>query len=460
MKIAYFDCFSGISGDMTVGALLDAGADFDALKAGLDSLGVKGYTISAEKIVKKGVTATKFRVNVAGQHDHDHDHGHDHGHKHEHAHKHEHEHEHKHDHDHAHAHAHHHEHEHKHGHSHAHKHEHGHKHEHHHHHQPHRHLRHVVEIIDAGDLPQPVKDGAKATFRILAEAEASVHGMSIESVHFHEVGAVDSIVDTVGAHLALHLLGVEAVYASNVHVGSGTVKCAHGIMPVPAPATARLLQGIPAYGGDVAGELTTPTGAALLKSLATGFGTCPTMIAEAIGYGAGDRELPDRANVLRVQIGQAAEVAGGAPLETVSIVEANIDDMTGELIPDLIAALLAAGAKDAFVAPVIGKKGRPAYVATALCAPEASRRIAETMLRNSTSIGARIRSEERLVSDRAMTSVETAYGPIAVKVASLGGARLNAAPEFESCRAAAEKNGVPVKTVYLAALAAAHSLES
>ncbi|MBI1320034.1 MAG: nickel pincer cofactor biosynthesis protein LarC [Candidatus Hydrogenedens sp.] len=469
MKIAYFDCFSGISGDMTVGALLDAGADFGALKAGLDSLGVEGYEISAEKIVKKGVTATKFRVRVEGQED-DHHHDHDHAHKHDHEHHHEHDHGHEHhqqEHEHSHAHSHAHEHTHSHGHTHEHSHEHEHGHHHHHHHEPHkhehkhhhphRHLRHVEAIIDAGDLPQPVKDGAKASFRILAEAEASVHGMSIESVHFHEVGAVDSIVDTVGAHLALHLLGVEAVYASNVHVGSGTIKCAHGIMPVPAPATARLLRDIPTYGGEVQGELVTPTGAALLKTWAKGYGRSPAMRASAIGYGAGDKDLPDRANVLRVQIGEAEDA--GVPLETVGVVEANVDDMSGELVPVVIDALLAAGAKDAFVTPAIGKKGRPAYVLTALCEPAASSRMAELMLRNSTSIGARIRTEQRLVADRRMAEVETSYGPIAVKVASLGGALLNAAPEFESCRAAAEHHGATVKTVYLAALAAAQSLE-
>jgi hypothetical protein len=239
MRVLYFDCFSGISGDMTVGALLDAGVDFETLKGALDSLGVPGYTVSAEKINKKGVVATQFHVHV--------DEGTDH---------------------------------------------------------PHRHLRHVVEIINQGDLPEEVKEAAIETFEHLAEAEASVHGTTIEKVHFHEVGAIDSIVDIVGAQMGLHLLGVEAVYCSPIHVGAGTVKCAHGVMPVPAPATARLLLGMPTYGGDVQGELVTPTGAALLKQCAKGFGGAPRMTTDALGYGSGTKDLGDRANVLRVQLGE------------------------------------------------------------------------------------------------------------------------------------------------------------
>lgn len=239
MRVLYFDCFSGISGDMTVGALLDAGVDFDTLKTALDSLGVPGYTVSAEKVNKKGVMATQFHVNV--------DEGTDH---------------------------------------------------------PHRHLRHVVEIINNGDLPDVVKEKAIATFQLLGEAEAAVHGTTIEKVHFHEVGAIDSIVDIVGAQLGLHLLGVEAVYCSPLHVGAGTVRCAHGIMPVPAPATARLLLGTPTYGGDVQGELVTPTGAALVRQCVTEFGGAPRMTTDALGYGAGTKDLDDRANVLRVQIGE------------------------------------------------------------------------------------------------------------------------------------------------------------
>ena len=262
MKTLYLDCFCGAAGDMLVGALIDAGADFGELKKSLDTLGVDGYTLSCEKIDKHGTMATKFDVHVDDQHDH-----------------------------------------------------------------PHRHLRHIVDIIEAGDLSDAVKKASLETFQSIAECEAEVHGSTIQAVHFHEVGAVDSIVDIVGTHLALEQLKPERIVSSALHVGSGTVKCAHGIMPVPAPATALLLRGVPSYGGDVDGELVTPTGAALVAQLAESFGSMPMMTVSAIGVGSGTKDIPDRPNVVRAIFGEAADVVSGVD----SIVGFKVDEKSGRL---------------------------------------------------------------------------------------------------------------------------------
>ncbi len=388
MRIAYLDCFCGISGDMTVGALIDAGAPFDEIAAVIAGLGLAGCTVSAEKVNKKGVAATHFNVHLDENVE-----------------------------------------------------------------QPHRHLRHVVEIIESGKLPKPVRAGAIDTFTRLAGAEAAVHGVAIEKVHFHEVGAIDAIVDIVAAHTALHLLGIEAVHCSPLHVGAGTVKCAHGVLPVPAPATARLLLGKPTYGGEVPFELVTPTGAALVDTWARGFGGAPAMRAEAIGYGCGTRDLEDRPNVLRVLIGEAGAASGVT--EHITVIEANIDDMTGELAAPLVDALLAGGARDAFTEPVLGKKGRPALRVTALCDEGRAETLAEVFFRNSTTFGVRMRTESRIVLERAHRAVETPWGAVQVKLGYYHGAVTTAAPEYESCRAIADAAGVPVRVVYEAAQAAA-----
>ncbi len=387
MRTLYLDCFSGISGDMTVGALIDAGADLAALRAGLDSLHVPGFTVSAEKVAKSGISATQFKVLL---------------HKHEH---------------------------------------------------PHRHLRHIVDIIEHGELPEPVKKAAIQTFTLLAEAEASVHGTTPDKVHFHEVGAVDSIVDIVAAHLAMHLLGIEQVMASTLHVGSGSVKCAHGWMPVPAPATALLLKGKPVYGGEVEGELITPTGAALVAQCAVSFGGLPEMIVEKIGYGAGTRDLPGRPNVLRVLIG--ATDTGLGVQEPITVMEATIDDMNPELFPPLLSALLEAGARDAFITPIIGKKGRPAYCVTALCDAEKIHAVADALFRHSSTLGVRMRQEQRIVLDRHWETVRTEWGKVRVKMGAWNGETISTSPEFEDCRALAETAGVPVRRVYETALASA-----
>ncbi|HPO17014.1 MAG TPA: nickel pincer cofactor biosynthesis protein LarC [Candidatus Hydrogenedentes bacterium] len=387
MRTLYLDCFSGISGDMTVGALIDAGADIGALRAALESLNVPGFTISAEKVIKNGISATQFRVLL---HEHEH---------------------------------------------------------------PHRHLHHIVDIIQCAALPEPVKQAAIQTFTRLADAEATVHGTSPEKVHFHEVGAVDAIVDIVAAHLALHLLGIEQVVASPLHVGAGSVKCAHGWMPVPAPATALLLQGKPTYGGEVEGELTTPTGAAIVAQCAASFGGIPAMTVENIGYGAGTRDIPGRPNVLRVFIGQTDSPLGMQ--ETITVMEATIDDMNPELFPPLLAALLEAKARDAFITPIVGKKGRPAYCITALCDAANVRGVADALFRHSSTLGVRFRQEQRFVLERHWKTVQTEWGRVRIKIGAYKGAASTAAPEFEDCRALAETAGVPVRRVYETALALA-----
>lgn len=391
MKIAYFDCFSGASGDMILGALIDAGADFDSLRRGLHSLGVEGYEVSATKVVKSGTTATQFNVSLLDRH-----------------------------------------------------------------HHPHRHLKHVLEIIDRGDLPEPVKEASRETFRRIAEVEAAIHGTTVERIHFHEVGAIDSIVDVIGAHLALHSLGIERVYASPLHVGAGTVQAAHGVLPVPAPATAALLKGVPTYGGDVQAELVTPTGAALLAQWAEGrFGGQPAMAVSAVGYGSGTRDLPDRPNVLRVSIGEAAEVADSSGAETIVVMETNLDDMNPELYPPLLEGLIAAGARDAFITPIVGKKGRPGHLVTVLCDEGKEPDLARVLFRGSKTLGLRMRTERRICLEREWKTVRTPWGEVRVKLGSYRGERTTTSPEYDDCREVAERAGVPVLAVYEAALAEA-----
>ncbi|MDZ4858847.1 MAG: nickel pincer cofactor biosynthesis protein LarC [Candidatus Hydrogenedentes bacterium] len=388
MKTLYFDCFSGISGDMFVGALLDLGVDFASLKAALDSLDVTGYAISAKKVKKKGVMATQFTVEL------------DPGTK-----------------------------------------------------QPHRHLRHVVEIIDRGALDETVKEASRETFRRIAESEAQVHGSTIEKVHFHEVGAIDSIVDVVGAHFCLHALSAGSIVASPLHVGAGTVECAHGVMPVPAPATALLLRGIPSYGGEVQAELVTPTGAALIGQVAASFGAMPGMKIENIGYGSGTRDLEDRANVLRVLIGESAESSHAG--ETVTIIETNIDDMVPELLPVLVEQTMAAGARDVFITPVTCKKGRPGHLVTIMCDAPKVDELAAVVFRNSTTLGVRMREEKRICLEREWKTAQTPWGNVRIKLGRFGAEQTVSSPEFEDCRKVAESAGVPVLQVYHAALAAA-----
>lgn len=388
MKTLYVDAVCGAAGDMIVGALIDAGADFEAVQQALASLDIEGFTVAVERVKKKGIEATQFKVEVDPSIP-----------------------------------------------------------------QPHRHLHHVLKIIESGALPQSVKDASTATFERIAECEAAVHGTTVEKVHFHEVGAIDSIVDVIGAHLGLHLLGIERVESSPLPVGFGTVKAAHGVMPVPAPATARLLEGVPIFGGDLEGEWVTPTGAALIAQLAKAYGPLPAMRIERIGYGSGMRDAPDRANVLRVIVGTTSGEAPGR--ETVAILETNIDDMNPELLPVIIQETLNAGAHDAFLTPIVGKKGRAAHKLSVLCSEGDAEALARTILRNSTTLGVRIRRESRLCLARDWRPVSTPWGEVRVKFGLLDGHPSAPAPEFEDCRALAEQAGVTVLEVYRAALAAA-----
>ena len=388
MKTLYFDCFCGAAGDMIVGALIDAGADFAALNTSLATLGVDGYTLSCEKVNKHGMMATKFDVHVDETH-----------------------------------------------------------------HHPHRHRRHIVEIIEAGDLPEIVKEASLATFRRIAECEAEVHGSTIEKVHFHEVGAVDSIVDIVGTHLALYQLKPDRIVSSPLHVGSGTVKCAHGIMPVPAPATALLLRGVPSYGGDVDGELVTPTGAALMAQLAESFGPMPVMTVTTIGAGSGTKDIPDRPNVIRAIFGE--EVASVGSGESIVVMEANIDDMNPELFPPLVSDLLENGARDVFLTPILGKKGRPAHLITVLVDEALVPVVSDTLLAGSSTLGLRMRTETRIVLDRKSRQVKTQWGSVSVKVGSYKGVVRSSAPEYEECERVARESKVTTREVYEAAFAAA-----
>jgi uncharacterized protein (TIGR00299 family) protein len=316
--------------------------------------------------------------------------------------------------------------------------------------KPHRHLRNVLAILEESSLDAEVKERAAALFRRLAEAEAAVHGTSVEKVHFHEVGAVDSIVDTVGGVLALRWLGASRFVASPLNVGTGTVTMSHGTFPVPPPATARLVAGVPVY-GEGEGELLTPTGALLVTAHASAYGPLPMMRIEKTGHGAGGRDTPGRPNVLRLIVGdEAAEPAG----ERVLVLETEVDDASPQLLGPLLDRLLSTGAFDAFFTPVQMKKGRPGVLVTVLADPSRREALEELLFRETTTLGVRRQVWERSVLERETVSVDTAYGPIRVKIGRRGGVLYNAAPEFDDCQRAAGEKGVAVKETIAAALAA------
>lgn len=316
--------------------------------------------------------------------------------------------------------------------------------------QPHRHLGHIRKIIDASRLPPAVKEMTLRIFTRLAEAEAKVHGTTIERVHFHEVGAVDAILDVVGAVLGLDLLRADQVVCSAVPVGSGTVTCRHGVMPVPAPATAELLRGIPMAASDETGELTTPTGAAVLTTLAASFGPAPTMTLQAVGYGAGTREGRTRPNLLRVLIGEANTLG---ETDTVTVLETNLDDCPPELIGHCLELLFAEGALDAFITPIQMKKSRPGVMLTVLCEPHRADALERVLFAETTTFGVRRHLTGRTRMRRRHETVTTRFGDIRVKVGEWGEQR-TASPEYEDCRAAAERCGVPLRDVFAAAGAA------
>ena len=383
MKIAYFDCFAGISGDMTLGALLDLGVDESAFRQELAKLGDLEYTLDIRKADKDGVEATDVHVLIAESHHH-------------------------------------------------------------------RHLKHIREIIRSGSLSPGIQERALRVFQLLAEAEGTVHGHSPEHVHFHEVGAVDAIVDIVGASILIEMLGIERVVASPLPVGHGFVQAAHGRIPLPAPATVEILKGVPVYDAGVEGELVTPTGAAIIRAIADSFGQMPPMTISRVGYGAGKTEF-SFPNLLRVMLGETAD-AGKPPART-SVIETNIDDMNPEFYEFVMEKLFAAGALDVFLTPIQMKKGRPATLLTAVCPTDVTDEVARTLLAETTSFGVRITTAERRCMDRRWETVSTPYGEIRMKIGTAPGVPETASPEYEDVRQAAEARGVPIRWVYASAVA-------
>ncbi|MDE3201446.1 MAG: nickel pincer cofactor biosynthesis protein LarC [Acidobacteriota bacterium] len=423
MRIGYLDCFSGISGDMLLGALVDAGVPLETLQATAKALNV-GAELTARKVMRCGITATKVDVltEESGKgHSHEHEHGHTHKHAHEHGHSHSHDHEHTHEHSHSHEHS----------------------------HATHRSLSAILKIIDAAPLSDQVKLQSKAAFQQLGEAEAAIHSIDIEKVHFHEVGAVDTIVDIVCAAAGSEALGVERWIASALNVGSGTVECAHGTLPVPAPATLSLLRDAPVYAAGAPMERVTPTGAAILRMLHVQYGTLPAMRVSARGYGAGGRDTPGQANVVRLIIGESADADGTGK---VAVIETVIDDSSPQLLAYVSELLLSVGAWDVIRTPVHMKKGRSGVQMQVLCSPERVDAMCALIFRETTTIGLHWRIENKIALRREWVEVATECGPVRMKIAfDASGAVTNASPEYEDCRALADAHAVPLKKVMLAA---------
>ncbi|MCL4506519.1 MAG: nickel pincer cofactor biosynthesis protein LarC [Chloroflexi bacterium] len=452
MKTLYLDCFAGISGDMTVGALIDVGLDPRLLEHELDKLHLPGYRLEVARVDKRGLQATQFKVILtdSGQehladHPSEPEHEHDHDTHHHHAHEHE---------DDA--------------------------------IQPHQHteiahehrsLTDILNLIARSDLSDSVKDRASRIFRRLGEAEAGIHGVPVDEVHFHEVGAVDAIVDIVSSVIGIEQLGIQRIVASPLHLGTGFVRMSHGLYPIPAPATALLTAGVPVYTTEAKGELVTPTGAAIVTTLADSFGPMPAQRILKVGYGAGskDRDFP---NVLRAYLGisdeqpslavraprdphpeqhQTPETASGYHTGRAIVIEANIDDMNPQFYEALLDQLLAAGALDVVLLPVQMKKQRPGTLLQVIADPASVDALLQILFRESTTIGARSYEVIRYMLQREVRTVQTTYGAVRVKVARLGNDTVNQAPEYEDCRLLSLQHGVPIKVIYAAALGALES---
>lgn len=379
MKVAYFDCFAGISGDMTLGALVDAGLDFDQLRAELAKLNVNEFTISQKRVEKHGIAGTKVDVDAQEGH-------------------------------------------------------------------VHRHLIDVLYIINTSTISETAKEKARKVFQKLAEAEAKVHGTTIDQVHFHEVGAVDAIVDIVGVCVGLELMGIDAIYASKFRFGSGRTRGAHGAMPVPVPAVVEMTKGCPAERTDIPLELVTPTGAAILTALATRIGEQITLKTETTGYGAGTRDVEQVPNLLRVEIG---ELVTDAQTDSPILLETNIDDMTPEIYGYIIDRLLEAGARDAYLTPIIMKKGRPGIQLSALVDPHKEKEITDIIFSETTTLGMRRMPVQRHMLERRSDTVETPLGTVRVKIANVNG-KERITPEYDDCARIAREKGVPILDVYRA----------
>jgi uncharacterized protein (TIGR00299 family) protein len=407
MKTLYFDCFAGISGDMTLGALVSAGADARALVEQLALLDVAGYEIGFENVERSGISATRAVVRMTAEEHH------------------------------------------------------------------HRHLADILEIIRRSRLNDAVKERASKIFTRLGEAEARVHDVPVERIHFHEVGAVDAIVDVIGACIGFELLGVERFAASALHVGSGTVEMAHGRFPVPPPAVAELLRGAPVYSTDIVGELVTPTGAAIVSTLCESFGPVPRMRLSSTGYGAGTREYKNFPNVLRVLVGEteadgvvidessavvdesgAVEDGGVGVEEELIVIETNVDDVSPQVLGHLMEEAFARGALDCYFTNVQMKKNRPGVLVSILCRQSERESLTELLFKETPTLGVRSHTVQRRALERESVTVETEFGRIAVKVGRLRGRVLSATPEFEECREAAQRAGVALRDVQEAARAA------
>lgn len=435
-KILYFDCFAGISGDMALGALLDAGLRIDDLTRALGSLAVSGYHIRADRVLRAGLSATKFVVHEheapvtphgtrhqapGTRHDHDHDHDHDNDHvNHSHG---------NHNYDNS---------------SSVHDRT----------HHPHRSLPEIFALIDTSALSPAGRDRAKAMFQRLAEAEAAIHQMPVDTVHLHEVGALDSIIDIVGIVFALEWMGADRIVCSPLNVGGGMVKSAHGVFPAPAPATMSLLGGAPVYSGAVQEELVTPTGALIVSSYAAAFGPIPAMTIDRVGYGAGERDDPATPNVLRVLVGRSSEAFVAPAGDRVVVIECEIDDMNPQLFGVAMDRLYAGGALEVFYVPVQMKKNRPGTLLTVVAPPDARARMTEVIFRETTTIGVRHYEVDRECLEREIISIETPLGAVRFKIAWRDGRIMNAVPEFEDCAAIAAANNLPVKEVQALAVKA------
>jgi uncharacterized protein (TIGR00299 family) protein len=381
MKIAYFDCFSGISGDMTLGALVDAGVELSALDADLGRLNLPNWKITAEKVKRGPIFATQVKVEAAETHHH-------------------------------------------------------------------RGLTEILRLIAQANLAPRVADRATRIFRRLGEAEAKVHQIDVEKVHFHEVGAVDAIIDIVGAAIGFEFLGVDEFACSSLDIGAGNVKTAHGILPVPAPATAELLRGSPTYSSGIAKELVTPTGAAIATTLASRFGELPPINLQSIGYGAGSADLAERPNVLRLLVGDVVGMEEGERWDApVTVIESNLDDMNPQIYGYFVEQALAAGALDVFSTPVQMKKNRPGILVTLMCESASVNKLIDLIFRETTTIGVRTHEVRRRTLEREIVPVETPLGEVRMKVSRMNGTMLNATPEYEDCRKIAAQKGVPLKQV-------------
>lgn len=380
MRIGYFDCFSGISGDMILGALVGAGVSIESLSAELQKLNISGYKLESQSVTKHGIAGTKVDVVIETE-------------------------------------------------------------------RQFNQVSDIQDLINKSKINDQVKQTSIKVFQRLADAEAKVHGTTSEYVHFHEVGALDAIIDVVGSIIGLNLLEIEEIYASKLNLGIGFVKTQHGMMPVPAPATMELVKGLPVYNRGIERELVTPTGAAIITTISTHFGEMPAMETQFIGYGAGDQDIPEIPNLLRLVIGETHEIKQD---ETIAVIETNIDDLNPQIYGYLMDKLFAAGALDVYYTPIQMKKNRPGILVTILTNPANVDKISEIVFAETTTFGVRINQMQRQTLDRELITVQTQYGPIKVKVGKRNGKIVSFSPEYQDCMLAAEKYFVPIKDVYQA----------